>query len=447
MESKKPVDLLSATSIVAASMIGAGVFTTSGYTLTSLQSPGLVVLAWIVAGIIAICGAICYGALAGKFAESGGEYLFLSKMIHPVAGMMAGWVSLLAGFTGAMALAATTFSEYLSPFLSWESAEPESIALTKTIVACGIVILMAILHTLGVKVGTRVQDTVVILKFLLIAGFVGVAGYVLFATGLLDSIAAANTLAEESVETPQEPTQPIIIRFATQLVWISLSYSGFQAAVYVAGEVKDAKRNVPRAMYLGTILVTIAYLLLNAIFVFGTPGSEIMEQKQVATLSANAIGGSRFELFTRVVILICLVTSVSALTITGPRVYSKMADDGFLPAVLRFKEGTSPARSIWMQAVLAIIVISISQLPDLLSYLGFTLSISAALTAGLLFFNSELRRNVPMYPMPAVVFVFGTLLTASLGAWGNPIQAFVAVGTIAFGAAMYPFFKSKSVQD
>ena len=200
-------------------------------------------------------------------------------------------------------------------------------------------------------------------------------------------------------------------------------------------------------MYLGTILVTIAYLLLNAIFVFGTPGSEIIEQKQVATLSANAIGGSRFELFTRVVILICLVTSVSALTITGPRVYSKMADDGFLPAVLRFKEGTSPARSIWMQAVLAIIVISISQLPDLLSYLGFTLSISAALTAGLLFFNSELRRNVPMYPIPAVVFVFGTLLTASLGAWGNPIQAFVAVGTIAFGAAMYPFFKSKSVQD
>ena len=115
--SHRPLDMLSATSLVAASMIGAGVFMTSGYTLGDLGTPWLVMAAWTVAGLIAICGAICYGALATQFTESGGEYLFLSRVLHPVAGMMAGWVSLLAGFTGAIAFAATTFAHYLLPWL------------------------------------------------------------------------------------------------------------------------------------------------------------------------------------------------------------------------------------------------------------------------------------------------------------------------------------------
>ncbi|MCG8651718.1 MAG: amino acid permease, partial [Pirellulales bacterium] len=169
---RAPLDLLSATSLVAASMIGAGIFTTSGFTLGSLQSPWWVMAAWVVASVIAICGAICYGALATHFTESGGEYLFLSRALHPVAGMMAGWVSLLAGFTGAIAFAATAFGQYLLAWLPSSIRDDESAAeFSVAVIASAIILLSAVLHTLGVKTGARVQDSVVILKFVLIAAF------------------------------------------------------------------------------------------------------------------------------------------------------------------------------------------------------------------------------------------------------------------------------------
>ena len=145
----------------------------------------------------------------------------------------------------------------------------------------------------------------------------------------------------------------------------------------------------------------------------------IMFQEQVATLAAFEIGGHSFATFVRIVILICLFSSVSALIMSGPRVYAKMADDGFLPAFLRFKN-RPPANAIWLQAILAIIVISISTLQGLLGYLGFTLSVSAALTASMLFFIKREPGSLPFYPWPPILFVGGTLLTATFAAIREP---------------------------
>ena len=423
----RPIDLLSATSLVAASMIGAGVFTTSGYTLGDLGSPWLVMAAWTVAGLIAISGSLCYGALATRFAESGGEYLFLSRVLHPVAGMMAGWVSLLAGFTGAIAFAATAFAKYLQPLL------PDTMPVNSGVIASCMVVAAAILHVSGVKPGARVQDVVVILKFVLIGAFIVVAVYWLTSLDRGPSQAILNP----QVSGPPPPW--IGLRFATALMWISLSYSGFNAAVYIAGEVKEPKRNVRRAMIGGTLLVTIAYLMLNAIFVFAAPAETIMFQEQVATIAAFEIGGHSFATFVRVVILICLFSSVSALIMSGPRVYAKMADDGCLPAFLRFKN-RPPANAIWLQAILAIIVISISDFKELLGYLGFTLSVSAALTASMLFFIRREPGSLLWYPWPPILFVGGTLLTATFAAIREPTEALVGIATIAFGAILYPWY-------
>ncbi len=425
--SHRPVDLLSATTLVAASMIGAGVFTTSGFTLGDLRSPWLVMAAWGVAGLIAICGALCYGALATKFTESGGEYLFLSRTLHPAAGMMAGWVSLLAGFTGAIAFAATAFASYLQPVLG------DGVTLNSTAVASAVVILAAIFHTMGVKPGARVQDAVVILKFLLIAAFVLMAMWAVTRADYLPSQVVMNR------QSTDPPPPWIGFRFATALMWISLSYSGFNAAVYIAGEVKDPQRNVRRAIIWGTLLVTCAYLVLNAIFVFVPPPAVVMFQEQVATLAAFEIGGYRFAMFVRVVILLCLFSSVSALVMTGPRVYAKMADEGFLPAFLKFKN-RPPGNAIWLQALLAIIVIALSNLQGLLGYLGFTLSVSAALTASMLFFIKREPGMMRFYPWPVVLFVGGTLLTATFAAYREPRQALVGLATIAFGAVVYPLY-------
>ncbi len=431
---RRPIDLVSATSLVAASMIGAGVFTTSGYSLASLGSPVWVMVAWGIASVIAISGAVCYAALAKYFTESGGEYLFLSRALHPIAGMMAGWVSLLAGFTGAIAFAATTFAEYLEPLLPLTQSGEDSIVVQA--IAIGVIIVSTILHLVGVKPGARAQDVVVVLKFVLIAAFVAVAMSAVGRTGLQESTSVAGG------------DSPLAMRLATQLMWISLSFSGFNAAVYVAGEVVDPAKNVRRAILGGTLLVTFAYLVLNAIFVFAAPAEAIAGQAQVATVAAGSIGGESFELFVRGVILLCLFTSVSAQIMAGPRVYAKMAEDGFLPRKLFLsgwdsEAGKPPINAIVIQSILAMVVVCIAGLNDLLGYLGFTLSVSAALTASLLFFVNKPFFKSPLGYIAPVVFVGGTLLTASISAYHKPTQAIVGVVTILFGACLYPWYSGR----
>jgi APA family basic amino acid/polyamine antiporter len=427
---KQPLGLLSATTIVAASMIGAGVYTTSGFTLGDLQDPGWVIAAWIVGGGIAICGAICYGALATEFTASGGEYLFLSRAVHPVAGLMAGWVSLLAGFTGAIAFAATTFAEYLLPGAGMLQAK---------MFAMGLIAVAAALHSIGVRPGARVQDLAVLLKVLLIGAFICVA---MVSDWPRDG--AAELISQTKVAQPS--AFEFALAFATSLMWISLSYSGFNAAVYVAGEVENPKRNVPLALLLGTIGVTLIYVLLNTIFVYAPPSADIQFNPQVAAVAAKAIGGEAFERFVRIVILFGLFTSVSALVMTGPRVYAKMAEDGFLPSVFRF-QGRVPMVAIWIQAILAMIVVWFSTLEDLLGYLGFTLSVSAALTAGMVFWlhgRSTSSVRVKFFPIPPLVFVGGTMLTATLSAIQSPVQALVGLGTIGFGLLFYPWYRMRN---
>ena len=424
----RKLGLLSASTIVAASMIGAAVYTTSGYAIGALGEPIYVLYAWCVAGVIAICGAICYGALAHEFTASGGEYLFLSRSVHPIAGLMVGWVSLLAGFTGAIAFAATTFSEYLV------SGDP----FTEKAIAIGLVIGAATLHSIGVRPGARVQNAIVLLKIVLISAFIVIA---FFNQWPRDPIAEATILKDN----PPPVGFPLLSVFATQLMWISLSYSGFNAAVYVAGEVVRPRRNVPRALVLGTIGVTIIYVALNTIFVFAPSSESIRFNEQVATSVAHSIGGVNFERFIRVVILFGLFTSVTALVMTGPRVYAKMAEDGFLPAVFRIREN-GPRVAIWIQAGLAMVVICFSTLESLLKYLGFTLSISAALSASLVFWlhrreSSNVR--VPLYPIPPILFVGGTLVTATLTAINEPRHAVAGVITLGFGVLFYPWYRMR----
>ncbi len=431
---KHPLGVVSATTIVAASMIGVGVYTTSGYTLAALETPERVIAAWVVGGGIAICGAIGYASLASRFSESGGEYLFLSRTLHPLAGLMAGWVSLLAGFTGAIAAAALGLEEYLSPLL----IEPAQ-ALPANTFAILVVLLAAALHTIRVRSAARAQDIVVVLKLIMIAGFI------VFAVRTVGSWNV--TPVEESDAAP--PAALNLMTFANQLVYISFSYAGFNAAVYVAGEVTDAKRNVPRAMIAGTVLVTIIYVTLNAIFVFAAPVSTITDGAnigQVAATAAQSIGGDRFSLFVRIVIVISLFTSVSALVMTGPRVYAKMADDGFFPSWFRF-EDRPPVQAIWFQAALVVVAISIATLKDLLGYLGLTLSVCSALTVSMLLVMRMRGEPIrlPLLGIPLAIYVAATLGLAVLYGIAMPWQAAAAGLTIAIGFLLYPWVANRLV--
>ena len=423
---QKTIGLFTLITLVIGNMLGAGVFTTSGFALGDLGSPLYVMLAWFLGGIVALCGALSYGALARLMPESGGEYFFLSRAVHPLAGFIAGWISLWAGFTAAIAFAAITFEAYLLP-------PSLSNALPHNTLATAAILLAALAHGLQVRYGAVFQNVAVALKLALISGFI------LFA---LWSAGSREWAGVEAWASSGEPSLSLPA-FATALMWISFSYSGFNASVYVASEVADARRVVPKAMIYGTAATTLVYLLLNAIFVFAPAPQDIAQQEDVAALAAQALAGETLAAVMRGIIAIALLTSISAMIMVGPRVYAQMAADGLMPAVLNFR-GTVPVAAIGMQALLAVVVVWMTDLRELLSYLGFTLGLCTAATVACLF--AVIRRDgapgerLPGYPWAPLVFIACTLLFAALAAPINPWEMLAALLTVASALLVYWLF-------
>jgi len=416
--------LLTLAALVVANMIGAGVFTTSGFALGELGSPYRVLAAWMIGGLVALSGALSYGALCRLHPESGGEYLYLSRAIHPSVGFIAGWVSLLAGFTGAIAYAALTFSAYALG----TSASP----LASNVVATIVILAAVLMHAPGVGSGAWIQNAAVALKLFLLLGFCAFAV-------LGPGISSWSGLAQ--MQNGAYPIPPFsIATFALSLTWISFSFLGFNAAVYLAGEVPFARDQIPRALVLGTMLTTLIYILLNAVFVLVPTFDAAAFQEDVAVVAAQAVGGDAIAAIVRGVVSLALFTSVSAMVMVGPRVYAKMADDGLLPQRLRFG-GETPVAAILMQGAFAAVVVWITGLRELLSYLGFTLGLSTAATVAALFVivrqNPGQARDLPGYPWAPIVFVTSTLLFATLAATVNPWEMLAALVTIASGGLLY----------
>lgn len=412
--------------LVIGNTLGAGVFTTSGFAMGDLGSPVYVLLAWFIGGLLALCGALSYGALARLMPVSGGEYYFLSRSIHPLAGFVAGWISLLAGFTGAIALAALALEAYVVPPAS-QHVIPANTVATITVLFAGLT------HGLHVRYGAALQNTAVAIKLVLITGFVL---YALLGTsvGSWEGVIAWRNAG---------PAGFSVSAFAMTLMWVSYSYSGFNASTYVTSEVKRASKNVPGTMIQGTLIIMLVYLLLNGIFVFAPQPGDIAFQQDVAALAALALAGEPLANVMRGIIILALFTSVSAMVMAGPRVYAQMAADGLMPAILKFR-GQVPASAIAMQAALAILLVWTTGLRELLSYLGFTLGLSAALTVTSLFVALRRTRvppaDLPGYPWAPLVFIVSTLTFAGLAAIKNPAEMLAALITILSAVILYLLF-------
>jgi APA family basic amino acid/polyamine antiporter len=410
------VGLVSAAALVVGNMIGVGVFTTSGFALADLGRREWVLLAWLVGGLLAMCGALSYGALARRIPESGGEYTFLSQTIHPLAGFVAGWISLLVGFTAPIAAAALGLQAYLVGS-GGDGARPEWIG-------TGAILVVGLMHGLRLREGVLLQNLAVGLKLLAIA--------VLVAFG-------AGRLPAPDLE-PSGPGSFELGAFAVTLVWISFAYSGWNATVYVAGEVRDPDRNLHRSLVLATLLVTLVYLALNTVFLYGAPVSALAGKAEVGAIAAEAIGGLGLRQAVSVLVALALFTSISAMVMAGPRVYARMAEDGLFPRF--FRPGRDvPARAVALQVGLAILVLWYSDLARLLGYIGFTLGLSAAATvAGLVAIRlREGRERVPIpgYPWIPGLFVFVTLGTAGFMILRQPREAVAGLLTVAVGGLLY----------
>ncbi|HGY92729.1 MAG TPA: amino acid permease [Planctomycetes bacterium] len=410
----------SATALVIANMIGVGVFTTSGYALADLGSASWVVAAWAVGGLIALAGAFCYGALIREICGSGGEYLFLSRGLHPLAGFLSGWTSLLAGFTGPVAAAALAAPLYLRGAFGLD-LEPRW-------TASGLVLLAWGLHGRGARWGVAAQDLAVGLKLLAIlclcvGGLVAVAG------------------SDASSNVPERGFD--LGAFASTLVWISFAYSGWNAAVYVAGEVEDAKRTVGRAMITGTAIVIVAYVALNALILAAAPASELTGRGDVAVVAAHALGGDSLARVVGGLVGLALFTSVSAMTMAGPRVYAQMSEDGLFPRMFRSGDGP-PTMALHLQCVLALAAVWATGLRELLGWIGFTLGLFTATSVFVLLrlkWKAGAALAVPGFPGLPIFFLACTLGATGFMAHREPVIAFYGVLGVAAGIPFYILFR------
>ncbi len=403
--------LSSATALVVASMIGSGVFTTSGFLLQDMPSRLWVLGAWLGGGILATLGALSYGALARRIPESGGEYTYLARTVHPAAGYLAGWVSLLVGFSAPLAAAAFAFGEYGKHWLPWP---PKWLGTV-------VILLFSVLHAFHVRRGAWLQNVAVAVKLILLAIFLGY-GF---------------TRLSFPADTGGKPVA--ISAFGLSLVWVSFSYSGWNAAVYVGGEVKAPERNLPRALLLGTLLVTVFYLALNTVFLWAAPISALAGQLEVGRIAAEALGGARLAEAVTAAILLALMTSVSAQVMAGPRVYAKMAADGWLPRWLAAEDGP-PRRSIVFQAAVALVFLWSATYDKLLTYIGLTLSLSTAATvAALIVARSKEKppQPVPGWPWVPCLFLAGVVGMAAMTVYRRPLESLVSLATLLLGLAVW----------
>lgn len=412
-----------AVALVVANMIGAGVFTTSGFALADLGAPRYVLLAWLVGGVVALCGALSYASLTRRFPQSGGEYWFLSRCFHPLAGFLAGWVSLVAGFTAPIAVSALALQVYLAPALGVD-ADGRWLASA----AIGVAF---VLHGLRRREGVLLQNLAVGAKLILLLAFIclGVARA---------PQSEASQLVTESATTFKWGA------FAVSLVWISFSYSGWNATSYVAGEVREAERNASRSLWLGCALVTVVYLALNYVFVHAAPLGELQGRPDIALVAARALGGEGLARAVSGIVALALFTSISAMMLAGPRVYSRMAQDGLFPGVFAFREEV-PLAAVALQAALALLVVWWSELESLLGYVGFTLSLSSAVAiVGLL--RVRLREGaaalpVVGYPITPLVYLLVTLWSATFMIVREPQAALWGLATVALGLPLYLWFR------
>jgi APA family basic amino acid/polyamine antiporter len=411
------IDERGAVALVVANTIGTGVFTTSGFALGDLGAPGLVMLAWAVGGLYALCGVAVYADLAAKIPVSGGEYAFLRRTLHPALGVIAGWISLVAGFTAPIAAAALGAQLYLAKAGGPQWSAP--------VVASGIVVALALLHALAPKQGVAFQNIAVLVKILAIVVFIG-----------FGAPHAAETIAREPAggETPFSA-----LAFFGSLVWISYAYSGWNAAVYVTGEVAGAGGTVRRALYAGTLLVVALYLGVSAVILYGAPMEAQKGVAESGAVAARAFGGALAEQALSALIALALVTSASSMIVSGPRVYARMAQDGALPAILGRLHGERPRIAVLAQGSLALVVIWSAGLREILEFVGVTLSLSAAaVVVGWL--RLELRssrRPRLLQASAALLFLAATTGLATAAILMRPMSALASAALIGAAAAAH----------
>jgi amino acid transporter len=438
---KDSIGMFSLICLVIGNMIGAGVYISSSYALQALHDARLVLLVWCVGGLHACCGAIAYAALARRVQISGGEYTFLSKFVHPAIGFMAGWISLVAGFTAPIAAAALVFGGYVCE-------TPRATTWAQT-VATLMILLGALFHSMSLKAGTNINNLVVGLKFVGFGLFISACLYHLsshsYSGYYLESPLNESAMNSGRPSLLAEVSKSgVLTTMLVQLFYVALAYTGFNASIYIAGEFEDSRSNrikIARSMILAAGLVTMIYLILNALFLYSSP-PEIVAKGLDYFVSdvANHVGGAWLKWVIRITIALSSATSVLAMLATGPRVYVQMARDGALPQWL-LSESSVPRNAIWIQTMLSIGLVWLSSVRQLIEYLGLTLTACGALAVASLWI--AYRKFSAIEPirwyehLALTLYLTGAIALLATAATTSPFQFWCCIATFGSGLVVY----------
>lgn len=441
----RQLGVTSATALVVSSMIGVGIFGTTGFLAGDLGSPSLVLWIWIAGAVCALLGAICYSELGINLPSSGGEYVYLTRAYGPTWGFMSGWVSFFAGFSAPIAGAALAFGDYLGHFCQACADEKPRVLFGSgdwtftfgklQIFACALVLVCTILNLMGVQRVARIQNVLTAAKIAILVAFISLA----FTTG-------QGSWQHFSMPATRTTSTPLVAQFAVSLFFIYLSYSGWNAATYVAEELRQPSRTLPRALALGTGLVAALYLILNVVFIYAAPLDKLKGEVAVGALAASHLFGPGVARTFAALMALSLMASVNAQIITGPRVYYAMAKNGaFLSSAAKVHpRWHTPWVAIVAQGICTMLM-TMTPFPELLNYIGFTLSFFTAIGVGSLFYFrrqpgwQKLRAVSFCWPLIPVLFLIPEVWIVIFGIQRKPYVSLAAVVTMVSGALVYHY--------
>ena len=447
----RQLGLASATALVISNMVGSGIFTSTGFLAGDLGSVPVVLAIWVVGALCALAGALAYSELGINFPSSGGEYVYLTQAYGPTWGFMGGWISFLAGFSGPIALSALGFANYLGHF--WPSLKQENIAFTLNAgffqirlggaqaAACALIGFFTLLNVFGVRRVARVQNVLTSIKVIVLVAFI--------VFGLLVGTGSWGNFTQDAVRTN---TNPLWGQFAISLFFIYVAYSGWNAATYVAEEINQPEKTLPKALMIGTAVVAALYLLLNVIFIYAVPLEEMKGVVAVGALAASHLFGPEVAGIFSALMALSLMSTVNAEVTIGPRVYYAMAKNkAFFAAAAKVdRRWHTPVNAILAQGFCAMLL-TFTSLPDLFFYIGITLNFCAAMSVASLL---KFRRRPGWQKLPAVSFCYPVIpvFFILVGIWItivgfklNPTVSLASVGTVGLGGLIYHFVVRPSI--
>jgi APA family basic amino acid/polyamine antiporter len=434
---RRQLGLGSATAAVAGEAIGVGIFLTPASMAKSVGSPFWLLLVWVAVGLMTVCGAICFGELAGRFPRPGGSYVYLEESFGPRAAFLYGWMCLLVldpGLTAALATGAASYAAYI---FHWTSLEIKAAAL-------GVILVFCSLNYVSTRGSAGVLRFMTWLKFLVLASLVGWAAW--FHLGSWSNF---------SPFVAQRPgSLPLAPALGAAMVGAFFSFGGWWDVSKLSGEVRDPGKTLPRAMILGICAVTAAYVVVNAVFLYLIPIERVGSDSGFVALVGEQLFGRAGGVVFSGIVIVCVVSSMGAMMLAAPRVYYAMAQDGvFLQEVARpHPRFGTPSGAIVVQGIVAGVLVALGTFQQIIAYFIFAAVFFLGLTVAGLFVVR--RRGAPAgagvllaigYPATPIAFLALVLLLLALVAVRTPREVLLGCLVVLAGAPVYSVFKRRNL--